>query len=107
MPATPETDQPTRRHPFAAAIEAGDPAALAETLAPDVVLHSAVTLTAFEGRPTVEEVYASVIESFDEVEVVDEFSDGDTYAFFWRGRMEGRLVEGADRLRLNEEGEVR
>ncbi len=29
------------------------------------------------------------------------------YAFFWRGRIEGRFVEGADRLRLNDAGKVR
>jgi hypothetical protein len=53
------------------------------------------------------ELYASVIESFEHVEVVDDFSTDQTYAFFWRGRIEGRFVEGADRLRLNANGEVR
>jgi hypothetical protein len=66
-----------------------------------------VTGTTFEGRETVAELYASVIDSFEELEVVDEFSSGDTHAFFWRGRMEGRFVEGADRFRLNDHGEVR
>jgi SnoaL-like domain len=107
MSATAETRQARRRHPFPAAIEARDHQALVDTLAPDVVLHAAVTLAAFHGRETVGEVYASVIESFDEVEVVDEFSNGDTHAFFWRGRMEGRFVEGADRFRLDDAGKVR
>jgi ketosteroid isomerase-like protein len=97
----------TRRHPFTAALEAGDQAALVETLAPDVTLHSAVTGTPFEGDDTVSELYASVIASFEEVEVVDELSDGDTVVFFWRGRIEGRFVEGADRLRLDGAGKVR
>ena len=107
MPAAQETRQATRRHPFAAAIEAGDHPALVDTLAPDVVLHSAVTRSTFDGRETVGELYASVIDSFEELEVVDEFSSGDTHAFFWRGRIEGRFVEGADRLRLDEDGKVR
>jgi SnoaL-like domain len=107
MPETAETPQATRRHPFAAAIEARDHPALVETLAPDVVLHSAVTGTPFEGRETVGELYASVIDSFEEVEVVDEFASGDTHAFFWRGRIDGRFVEGSDRLRLNDAGKVR
>jgi ketosteroid isomerase-like protein len=107
MSAAPETQQETRRHPFPAAIERGDHSALVATLAPDVVLHAAATLTKFEGRETVGEVYASVIESFDELEVVDELSSGDTLAFFWRGRMDGRFVEGADRLRLDGAGNVR
>jgi hypothetical protein len=95
------------RNQFAAAISARDHAALVATLAPDVVLHSAVTATTFEGRQTVGELYASVIDSFDHVEVTDEFATGDTHAFFWRGRIDGRFVEGADRLRLDGAGKVR
>lgn len=95
------------RHQFAAAIARGDHPALLGTLASDVVLHSAVTTAPFEGCETVGQVYASVIDSFEHVEVIDEFEAGDTYTFFWRGRMEGRFVEGADRLRLDGEGRVR
>jgi hypothetical protein len=107
MAAVEETSRATPRHPFAAAIEARNHPALVDTLAPDVVLHSAVTRSTFDGRETVGELYASVIDSFEELEVVDEFSSGDTHAFFWRGRIEGRFVEGADRLRLDSSGKVR
>lgn len=107
MSATTETRQATPRHPFAAAIQAGDHPALVETLTPAVVLHSAVTSTPFEGRETVAELYSSVIASFEELEIVDEFSGPGTYAFFWRGRIDGRFVEGADRLRLDDAGKVR
>src|SRR5919109_1633630 len=102
-------DRPTAApgHPFPAAISKRDHGALVETLASDVVLHPAVTETPFEGRETVAELYASVIDSFEYVEIVDEFPGEDTYAFFWRGRMGGRFVEGADRLRLDGEGKVR
>ncbi len=54
-----------------------------------------MVLTPFDGRETVGELFAADMESFDEFEVVEEFSSGDTYVFFWRGRMEGRFVEGA------------
>jgi hypothetical protein len=107
MSTATDTGEATRGHPFSAAIEDGDHGALVETLASEVVLHSAVTFSPFEGRDTVADVYAAVIESFEELEVVDEFSSGDTYVFFWRGRIEGRRVEGADRLRLDSEGKVR
>jgi hypothetical protein len=107
MTAVQESRAAPPRHPFAAAISARDHSALVETLAPDVVLHSAVTATPFEGRETVGELYASVIDSFEYVEVIDEFATADTHAFFWRGRIEGRFVEGADRLRLDDEGKVR
>ncbi len=94
-------------HAFPAAIAAGDANALIETLAPDVVLYSAVTGTPFVGREVVADTYRSVLESFEELRVVDEFENGDTHAFFWEGRMEGRYVAGADRLRLNPDGKVR
>jgi hypothetical protein len=102
-----ETSHTTNRHAFATAIAAGDHSALVATLARDVVLHSAVAAAPFDGKATVAELYASVIESFEHVEVVDDFWSGQTYAFFWRGRIDGRFVEGADRLRLDGDGMVR
>jgi hypothetical protein len=94
-------------HPFPAAIVALDHSALVRTLAPDVVLHSTVTAAPFEGRDVVADVYAGVLASFEHVEVVDELTGGDTHAFFWRGRIAGRFVEGGDRLRFDAEGQVR
>jgi hypothetical protein len=72
-----------------------------------VVLHSAVTNSPFEGKETVADLYAAVVDSFEHVEVIDNFEAGDTHAFFWRGRIEGRFVEGADRFSLDAEGKVR
>jgi hypothetical protein len=94
-------------HAFPAAIASRDPGALIDTLAPDVVLHSAVTRFPFEGRDLVADTYRSVLESFEEIRIVDEFENGDTLAFFWDGRMGGRPVSGADRVRLDSEGRVR
>jgi hypothetical protein len=94
-------------HPFPAAIAARDAVALIDTLAPDVVLYSAVTTVPFEGRDLVADTYRSVLESFEWLRVVDEFESGDTHAFFWEGRMGGRDVTGADRLRLDADGKVR
>ncbi len=107
MTATNHSSTGSARHPFAAAIATRDHGALLDTLAPDVVLYPAVTATPFRGREIVGELYASVIDSFQHVEVIDEFPSADTYAFFWRGQIEGRFVEGADRLRLDGEGKVR
>ena len=94
-------------HPFTQALAARDADALIATLAPDVVLHSAVTAAPFEGRDLVADTYRAVVASFEEVRVVDEFESGDTHAFFWEGRIEGRFVAGADRIRLNADGKVR
>jgi SnoaL-like domain len=94
-------------HAFTAAIAARDPAGVIDTLAPDVVLYSAVTSVPFEGREVVGDTYRSVLESFEELRVVDEFENGDTHVFFWDGRMGGRPVSGADRIRLDADGQVR
>jgi ketosteroid isomerase-like protein len=94
-------------HAFPTAIASRDARALIDTLAPDVVLHSAVTRFPFEGRDLVADTYRSVLESFEEIRIVDEFENGDTLAFFWEGRIGGRPVAGADRVRLDAEGRVR
>lgn len=94
-------------HAFPAAIAARDADALIDALSPDVVLYSAVTQTAFEGRDVVADTYRSVLEAFEELRIVDEFENGDTHAFFWDGRMGGRDVSGADRIRLDSDGRVR
>ena len=94
-------------HAFPAAVVARDADALIGTLAPDVTLHSAVTKVPFQGRDVVGDTYRSVIESFDELRIVEEFEGQGTLAFFWEGRMGGRPVAGADRVRLDAEGRVR
>jgi len=93
-------------HAFPAAVAARDAGALIDTLAPDVTLHSAVTKVPFQGRDVVADTYRSVIESFDELRIVEEFEGDGTIAFFWEGRMGGRFVAGADRVRLNADGKV-
>jgi hypothetical protein len=107
MPEARTASDAARLHPFLGAIETGDHAALTDMLAPDVELYSAVTDTPFRGKEVVSELYASVIEAFEELETVDELADGDTYALFWRGRIQRRRVEGVDRIRLDEQGKVR
>jgi SnoaL-like domain len=94
-------------HPFQEAVAARDADALIATLAADVVLHSAVTDAPFEGRELVADTYRSVFASFEELRIVDEFQSGDTHAFFWEGRMGGRAVGGADRIRVGADGMVR
>ncbi len=93
-------------HAFTAALAARDVDALAATLAPDAVLHSAVTDVPFEGRELLHDLYTSLFATFEELRVTDEFKNEDTLVFFWEGRMDGRFIEGADRVRLNGEGQV-
>jgi ketosteroid isomerase-like protein len=94
-------------HAFTAAVAARDLDALVASLAPDAVAHSAVMSTPFEGRDVLADLYASLFESFEELRVTDEFQNGDTHAFFWEGRIDGRFVAGADRVRIGPDGKVR
>jgi hypothetical protein len=107
MTAT-QTDHPRAgSNPFSAAIAARDVDALVDALAPEPVLHSAVTRAPFRGRRLLADLYGSLFEAFEEVRIVDELDSGDTHVFFWEGRMDGRYVAGADRLRLDSNGKVR
>ena len=103
------TTHPTETgdHAFTAALAARDIDALVGTLAPDAVLHSAITNTPFEGREVLADVYGSLFEAFEELRVTDRFQDGDTHAFFWEGRIDGRFVAGADMFRVDDAGQVR
>jgi hypothetical protein len=94
-------------HPFTTALAAQDVDALVETLAPDAVLHSAVTGTPFEGPDVLRDIYASLFEAAEELRVTDEFHNGDVHAFFWEARIDGRYVAGADRIELDGAGKVR
>ena len=98
---------PTARHAFTAAIAARDVDGVIDSLAPEVVLHSAVARSPFEGKDVVADLYRSVLESFEELRIVDEFQTGGTHCFWWEGRMDGRFVAGADRVRSDAEGRAR
>jgi hypothetical protein len=93
-------------HAFTAALAARNVDALVATLAPDAVLHSAVSDVPFEGRDLLHDLYSSLFATFEELRVTDEFTNEDTLVFFWEGRMDGRFIEGADRVRLNGQGQV-
>ena len=94
-------------HAFTVALAARDIDALIDSLAPDAVAYSAITGIPFRGREIVADLYRSLFDALDDLQVADEFHDGDTHVFFWEGHIGGRYVEGADRLRTDPEGKVR
>lgn len=92
--------------PFTAAVAARDIDALLGTLAPDAVLYSPIVRTPFRGTAMLRDLYLSLFEAFDELDVVDELQSGDTCVFCWEGRINGRHLAGADRLRYGSDGKV-
>lgn len=96
------------QHPFPAAVVAGDLAAITDTITEDVVLISPITSRLrFEGRDEVTELMSVVLETFEDIQVFEEFGAGDRRAVAWRAHIGDQGMEGTDILLLNEEGKVR
>ena len=95
-----------QRHPFLTAWDERDVRAWRDALAPDVVVHSPLLRSPFVGREAVAELYGVLFELFGDVEVTDHLAAGDTSAFYWRGTVDGRTVEGADFVRSTPDGHI-
>ena len=93
-------------HPFRTAWRTRDLDAWIEALSPEIVLHSPVVQTPFEGRSAARELYGVLFDTFGEVEFVGEFADTGSHAFFWRANVGGRVIEGVDRLRYDGRGKI-
>ena len=94
-------------HAFRAAVQAHDLDALAETLAPDVVLHSPVTYRPYAGRGTVVALLRLIAAAFEDFRYTDEFQNADgVHALVFRARVGDRELEGVDLLRLDADGLV-
>ena len=94
------------RHPFRAAFETRDLDAWVDALAADVVVHSPIIRTPVTGREAVAELYAVLFSALGRLDLTDEFTFGDSHAFFWRVDVDGRWVEGADLVRHDEHGKI-
>jgi hypothetical protein len=93
-------------HAFRAAVEAHDLGALAETLAPGVVLHSPVTYRPYAGRETVMALLRLIAATFEDFRYTDELHDAGVHALVFRARVGERELEGVDLLRLGADGLV-
>jgi limonene-1,2-epoxide hydrolase len=93
-------------HPFRAAVEAEDFDAMVAALSPDVVLHSPVTFSPFEGREAVTSVLRVVLDVFEDFTYTDELTSGPTTALVFTARVGNRQVEGVDLVRDAEDGSI-
>lgn len=96
----------SRVHPFRAARETRDLNAWSSTFAPDIVLHSPLIQTPLR-KEAATELYGVLFEALGEVEITHESSDGESQALFWRASDGHRTIEGADLIRVDDEGRVR
>jgi len=81
---------------FRKAVEANDPDALVDSLAPDVVFHSPVRFHPFTGRETVGAVLRAVTRVFREFHYVGELHGGGETALVFRAKVGDLELEGID-----------
>jgi len=94
-------------HPFRAAVESRDRDAMTALMAPDVRFYSPVAFKPFAGREAAAELFANLLEVFEDFRYVDELTGEGTVALIFRATVAGRTVEGLDHLRLDAAGLVR
>jgi SnoaL-like domain len=96
----------TRPHPFRAAVEARDHAAMVDLLAPDVILNSPVTFQPFEGREAVAALLAALLEILEDFRYTDELEGEAAHGLVFRAHVGDRQLEGLDLLRHDEQGRI-
>jgi hypothetical protein len=94
--------------PFRAAIEARDMDAAVGLLGDDVVFHSPIAFTPYQGRAAVGKVLRAVVEVFEDFRYVREIGAAGAadHALVFRARIGERELEGCDFLHLDETGAI-
>lgn len=96
----------TQAHPYRTAWRTRDLDRWADALAPDVVMHSPILTTPFEGREAAIELFGVLFDVLGEVEITDELVDGDSRAFFWQANIGASRIEGVDLVRSNQDDKI-
>jgi hypothetical protein len=91
---------------FREAVEAGDVAAMAAALDPEVTFRSPVVFRPYEGRDAVMQLLSFVAQVFEDFRYVDELSGEASTCLVFRARVGDRDLEGIDYLRLGPDGLV-
>jgi SnoaL-like domain len=91
---------------FRKAVEERDPAAIAATLADNVVFRSPVAFRPYEGKAITAAILRGVLRVFEDFHYVREMAgdDGRDHALVFRTRVGDTTVEGCDFLHLDENG---
>jgi hypothetical protein len=91
-------------HPFRAAVESRDLAAMSALLSSDVVFSSPVAFKPFRGRADVTEVLGNVMDVFEDFTYVDELAGEGSHALVFSASVGGRALQGLDHLRFDDDG---
>ncbi|MFE9323762.1 MULTISPECIES: nuclear transport factor 2 family protein [unclassified Nocardia] len=95
-------------HPFRAAVEARDEAAIEALLADDVVFTSPVAFKPYPGKAITAAILRGVIRVFENFRYVREIADanGRDHAFVFEATVDGKQLTGCDFLHFDEHGKI-
>ncbi|MBF6079210.1 nuclear transport factor 2 family protein [Nocardia beijingensis] len=95
-------------HPFRAAVEARDEAAIEALLADTVVFTSPVAFRPYPGKAITAAILRAVIRVFEDFRYVREIADanGRDHAFVFEATVDGKRLTGCDFLHFDEDGKI-
>ncbi|NKY29804.1 nuclear transport factor 2 family protein [Nocardia gamkensis] len=95
-------------HPFRAAVEARDEAAIEALLADDVVFTSPVAFQPYPGKAITAAILRAVIRVFEDFRYVREIADADgrDHAFVFEATVDGKQLTGCDFLHFDDDGKI-
>lgn len=95
-------------HPFRAAVEARDEAAIEALLADTVVFTSPVAFKPYPGKAITAAILRAVIRVFEDFRYVREIADanGRDHAFVFEATVDGNQLTGCDFLHFDENGKI-
>lgn len=95
-------------HPFRAAVEARDEAAMEALLADNVVFTSPVAFTPYPGKAITAAILRAVTRVFEDFRYVREIADagGRDHALVFEATVDGKQLTGCDFLHVDEHGKI-
>ena len=95
-------------HPFRAAVEARDPAAIEALLADNVVFTSPVAFTPYPGKPITAAILRGVMRVFEDFRYIREIADpgGRDHVLIFEAAVDGKRLTGSDFLHVDEDGKI-
>ncbi|MEV6774098.1 nuclear transport factor 2 family protein [Nocardia sp. NPDC051030] len=95
-------------HPFRAAVEARDHAAIEALLADNVVFTSPVAFKPYPGKAITAAILRAVIQVFEDFRYVREIGEDDArdHALVFEASVDGKKLTGCDFLHLDDDGKI-
>lgn len=91
-------------HPFRAAVEARDEAAIEALLADEVVFTSPVAFKPYPGKPITAAILRAVMRVFEDFRYIREIDGGRDHALVFEATVAGKRVTGCDFLHVDDDG---